>query len=427
VLDFTLTGDMAFRFYWLDDANLLLTIGGFNPAYTPPPMNLPKLSRLSIVLFEGNPDVRAEGYFAITANTVQFGARIELNYGVHGFSVYGFLSLDAIVTLIPFHFTGDTAAMLAVRSGSHTLFSIHLELTLDGPLPWHVRGTASFEIGFVFTITISVHFDITIGPSLAMMLAPIDVLAELVAALSNPGNWRARLPDGAHQAATLCALPDPAQLLVVHPFGGLDVSQKVSPLAIAIQLFGATTPQGGSVFRIVDVAVAGGTIETDSLHEEFAPAQFFAMTDAEKLSRPSFAAYEAGIAIGADAPAADFMRRREVSYEVIYLPEHPPVRVKFGMPENLSQFSMAGAAVSQSPLSRAKRAASPLAERVSVEADRYVVVSTEDLGLFRSDLVFDTATAADLALKGLFIERPELTGTIQVMPAAAVPRVGAPA
>ena len=105
ILGYTLTGDMAFRFYWLDDANLLLTAGGFNPAYTPPPMNLPQLSRISIVLFEGNPDVRAEGYFAVTSNTVQFGARIELNYGVHGFSVSGFLSLDAVVTLhsVPLH------------------------------------------------------------------------------------------------------------------------------------------------------------------------------------------------------------------------------------------------------------------------------------------------------------------------------------
>src|SRR5262249_51277642 len=50
VLDFTLTGNMAFRFYWLDDANLLLTVGGFNPAYTPPPINLPALSRINIVL-----------------------------------------------------------------------------------------------------------------------------------------------------------------------------------------------------------------------------------------------------------------------------------------------------------------------------------------------------------------------------------------
>jgi hypothetical protein len=427
VLDFTLTGNMAFRFYWLDDANLLLTVGGFNPAYTPPPINLPALSRINIVLFEGNPDVRAEGYFAVTANSVQFGARIELSYGVHGFSVYGFLGLDAVVTLIPFHFTADTAAMLAVRSGSHTLFSVHLELTLDGPLPWHARGTASFEIGFVFTITISVHFDITVGPSLATLLAPIDVLAELAAALIDPGNWRGRLSAGAHQAATLLTLPNPAQLLVVQPFGFLDVSQKVSPLAIAIQRFGATTPQNGSVFQIVDVAVAGRPIETDIVHEEFAPAQFFAMSDAEKLSRPSFTAYQAGVAIGTDAPSADVMRRREVAYEVIYVPEHPPVRVKFGMPQNLSQFSIAGAAVSQSPLSQAKRAASPLADRVTVGQDRYVVVSTENLGLYRSDLVFDTATAADLALKSLFIERPELTGNIQVMPEAAVPRARAPA
>jgi hypothetical protein len=233
------------------------------------------------------------------------------------------------------------------------------------------------------------------------------------------------LPYGAHPAVTLRTLPDPAQMLIVEPFGGLDVSQKVSPLAIAIQRFGATTPQDGSVFRIADVTVPGGAIETDPLHEEFAPAQFFAMSDAEKLSRPSFAAYEAGIAIGKDAPTADLMRCREVSYEVIYLPEHPPVRVRFGMPDVLSQFSMAGAAVAQSPLSWAKRAASPLVERVSVEPERYVVVSTENLALFRSDLTFDTATAADLALRGLFAERPELTGTIQVVPAAAVPHAEA--
>ena len=114
-------------------------------------------------------------------------------------------------------------------------------------------------------------------------------------------NRLARLPDGAHQAVTLRALPNPAQLLVLQPFGGVNVSQKVCPLGIAIQRFGATTPQSGSVFRIVDVTVAGGSAETDTLQEEFAPAQFFTMTDAEKLSRPSFAAYEAGIAIGTDA------------------------------------------------------------------------------------------------------------------------------
>ena len=45
---FTLTGDMAVRFYWKRNANLLLTVGGFHPAYTPPPMNLGALARLSM-------------------------------------------------------------------------------------------------------------------------------------------------------------------------------------------------------------------------------------------------------------------------------------------------------------------------------------------------------------------------------------------
>jgi hypothetical protein len=77
---------MAVRAYWKENSNLLLTVGGFHPAYTPPPMNLPQLARLAIVLFEGNPDVRAEAYFAVTSNTVQFGARLQLSYSLSVFN-----------------------------------------------------------------------------------------------------------------------------------------------------------------------------------------------------------------------------------------------------------------------------------------------------------------------------------------------------
>ena len=75
MLSFTLTGDMAVRIYWGDNANFLLTVGGFHPAFSPPPMGLGTLRRLAIVLFSGNPDLRAEAYFAVTSNTVQFGAQ----------------------------------------------------------------------------------------------------------------------------------------------------------------------------------------------------------------------------------------------------------------------------------------------------------------------------------------------------------------
>ena len=52
VLTFTLTGDMAVRIYWGDNANFLLTVGGFHPAFSPPPIGLGPLRRLAI---RGNP------------------------------------------------------------------------------------------------------------------------------------------------------------------------------------------------------------------------------------------------------------------------------------------------------------------------------------------------------------------------------------
>ena len=53
LLAFTLTGDMAMRLYWGANANFLLTVGGFHPAYQPPPMNLPALRRLTLALVSG--------------------------------------------------------------------------------------------------------------------------------------------------------------------------------------------------------------------------------------------------------------------------------------------------------------------------------------------------------------------------------------
>jgi Family of unknown function (DUF6603) len=426
ILGYTLTGDMAFRFYWLDDANLLLTAGGFNPAYTPPPMNLPQLSRISIVLFEGNPDVRAEGYFGhVQYRSVRRPDRTQLRRARVQRRRFPQPRRRGHPDSVPLHVGRGRDAGGSQRQRHVVLDQARADPRRAAALarPWHRVLRDRLRLHHHDQRVLRHHC----RPFAGHAAAPIDVLAELLAALSDLGNWRSRLPDGSNQAATLRSLPDPTQTLVVQPFGLLDVSQKVSPLAIAIQRFGATTPQGGSVFQIVDVALGGQSIDAAATQEEFAPAQFFAMSDAEKLSRPSFSKYNAGISIGGEQlPAADFMRQRNVAYEVIYLPEHAPVRVKFGMPPGLSQFSVAGAAVAQSPLSRARRAPSPLGDRVSVDDGRYVVVSTENLGLFRSDLVFDTATAADLALRGLFSERPELTGTIQVMPAAAVPHAGPP-
>ena len=73
-------------------------LGGFHPEYEPPPIALPDLRRLSIQLLTGNnPRLGLETYFAITSNTVQFGARLELYAAASKFNVYGFMSFDVLL------------------------------------------------------------------------------------------------------------------------------------------------------------------------------------------------------------------------------------------------------------------------------------------------------------------------------------------
>ena len=76
-------------------------MGGLNPHFAPP-AGLPRLDRLTIHLASGdNPRIVCEAYFAITSNTVQFGARALLHASAHGFSIDGDVGFDVLVQLLP--------------------------------------------------------------------------------------------------------------------------------------------------------------------------------------------------------------------------------------------------------------------------------------------------------------------------------------
>jgi hypothetical protein len=422
VLISPLTGDMALRIYWGGDPNFLLTVGGFHPAYTPPPMNIGNLSRLGLVVSPGIPSVRAELYFAVTSNTVQFGARVEVMYGVSFFNIFGFVCLDVLIQFNPFKFIAEITAMFGVRTGSTVLFAIRIAGTLEGPTPWHVRGEASFEIGFIIKIRLSANFDVTSGESRNTLLPAIDVIAAIGHALDNIGNWRAVLPRASNQHVSLRELPQSGAALVLHPFGALEISQKIVPLNIAVQRVGSSRPDRGSIFRLTPTRINNVDVVTTPSTEQFAPAQFFELDDAAKLSRPSFARYDAGIVIGSDdAPQADFRRERDVQYEVIYLPEHHPVRVICKMATTLFQAFARGGSAAQSSLAREARAPSAVAaEPVALAPETYAVVSTMDMTLHAAPMIFASATAADQAVAALIAARPELSGAVQVVPSVHV-------
>ncbi|MEA2314882.1 MAG: hypothetical protein QOI03_1574, partial [Solirubrobacteraceae bacterium] len=292
---FALTGDMALRMSWGEQSSFLLAVGGFHPRFAAPP-GFPALARVAVALASGdNPKLRLEAYLALTSNTVQFGARVDLAARAGSFSIAGFLSFDALVTLEPLAFVVDIAAKLAVKAGGHTLFSVSLALTLSGPRPWHAHGRASFSILF---FDVSFGFDVTIGDDAPPVLpAPVDVAALVVAAFADPRSWSAQLPTGGAALVTLRAL-EPGTAVLVHPLATLQVRQRVAPLERTLERFGTSVPSGAKRFKITLATIGGVRTTLSGLQDQFAPAQFFTLSDDAKLSAPSFVAMASGAVLG---------------------------------------------------------------------------------------------------------------------------------
>jgi len=430
LLNFTLSGDMAVRLSWGDNPNFLLTVGGFHPAYNPPPLNLPVLRRLSLQLTAGdNPRLTLETYFAITSNTVQFGAKIELLAKAGSFSVYGFLSFDVLFQFNPFYFIAAISAKLALRAGSSEIASISLDLSLEGPTPWHAKGTAKLKI--CWFLTIKVHFDKTFGEERDTRLDDVPVLPLLRAALSDRGNWEAQLPGNRRQLVSFKAL-QAGDGVVVFPSGVLTIQQRIVPLDIEIRRFGSQQPADGHRFAIERVLAGEGSsaepLATDAVDELFAPAQFFELSDAQKLSSKSFERYDSGVKlVDSESLAGDYAVRREVAYELFYIDDQRDLQPQGDpfQPDILTFHTWAlQGAIADSPLSHARNAKSALAPgAVQVNQEGFAVVNTSDLRQAIPDMQATSKAGAQHLMEGLIRSNPTLEGEILVVPLFEVNRV----
>jgi hypothetical protein len=290
---FVLTGDMAMRLRWEGSPTFALAIGGLHPAFNPPP-NFPKLERIALNLAAGdNPRLRCEAYFALTANTVQFGAHAELYAEAAGFSIQGETGFDVLLQLDPFQFLADFYAQVQLKRGSRNLFKVRVEGALAGPRPLHLTGKATFEVLWM-DVTFRIDKTLVAGDK-PPRPAPVDILPRLQEALEHPDNWVGRLPDGQRPMVTLRPRPEAANEVALHPLGTLTVKQNVVPLNLEITRFGQTTPAGERRFTL------SSDRPTQPVRDFFAPAQFFELSDDEKLSWPSFQALEAGVSLSPEA------------------------------------------------------------------------------------------------------------------------------
>jgi hypothetical protein len=303
IAGFALTGVMALRAGWLGQPSFVLAIGGFNPAFSPPP-GFPALARLQLALTAGdNPRVRLSAYLALTSNTAQFGAELDLFVqGPFGISLDGRLSFDALFQFNPFQFAVSIGGAVTVRYNGQPVLSASVQITLTGPNGWHIRGQASFQL---FGAQATVSFDTTIGTAQPLPAPPPAQLAQLLeAALSDPASWASTLPADAGTLLTFAATP-PGARAPAHPLARLSVHQHVLPLNTAIARFGSATPADPGTFTIAHVTVGGVAAALGGIDDWFAPGQYLVLSDTDALARPSFERMPAGVTVSTAGFAHD--------------------------------------------------------------------------------------------------------------------------
>jgi hypothetical protein len=211
-----------------------------------------------------------------------------------------------LVYLVPrLSFIVDLAGGVSIKHNGHPFLSAQLALTLTGPEPFHISGYA--EIDFLGKHRLPI--EATIGeepPPLVPALG--DPIADLLAALGRAANWTAQLPpsdfDGTRGVVSVRDLGTlPPDLLLVHPFGTIGVSQRVAPLEVRLEKYaGAAVPAGAEVLSL-RVTIGGQAATGAEVREAFPAGQFFELSDDAKLTGEAFPRFRSGLA-GIAAPAA---------------------------------------------------------------------------------------------------------------------------
>jgi hypothetical protein len=147
-----------------------------------------------------------------------------------------------------------------------------------------------------------VHFDATLVKGERPPLPPaVNVLAQLQQALSSPSSWSTQRSATQTHGVALRNLPPAAAAapIVLDPLGQVVVSQQVVPLNTGrdIEIFGSAPVSGTRRFTL-SASLSGTPLSSAPVQAAFAPAQFFVMTDDEKLTAPSFQSMEAGRVFG---------------------------------------------------------------------------------------------------------------------------------
>lgn len=418
----TLEGDMAIRLAWGDQPNFLMTVGGFHPAFTPPPLALPTLRRLAInILNTSIAKIRVEFYQAVTSNTVQFGAKAEISFDLKACSIKGHISFDALFQFNPFYFIIQLSAGFSLKAVGVKLLTVKVKMSLEGPTPWRAKGTGSISLLF---IKVSANFDKTWGDSKTTTLPEITILPLFIEQLQKKEQWSTALTHGKNLLVSLRKLDEATEdLLVLHPSGSLIFQQKLLPLDVSIDKIGNQKTADIKQLKINTATSNGTSLTVKKVNESFARAQYQNLSDADKLSKPSFEKMQGGVEIsmGDSAVKNGKMVRKKIKYELTIIDKEPRNNFPFG--SFILELGMLfvhfikGSSISKSKLSDNYRSKlKPFDTLLEVNEELFTVAFQNNNKAFDSHATFSSEMEAESFMKEKIRVNPDLKKQIHIIP-----------
>ncbi len=421
ILTMTIEGDMAVRLKWGDNPDFLLSVGGFHPSYTPPPLALPTMRRLAInILNTDIARIRVECYSAITSNTVQFGARADIMFDLSVCSITGFISFDALFQFSPFYFIIEVAAGFSLKAAGIDLLSVRVRMSLEGPTPWRARGTGSVSILF---FEISADFDVTWGEEKNTALPDIAILQTFIDEIKKKELWSTVLSTGKNLLVSLRKFDNVAEagLLVMHPAGSLVVQQKLLPLKVNFVKIGNQKTSDVQKIEITAATSSGEVLTITDVDENFARAQYQNLSDAEKLSKPSFEKMPGGVSLtlGANTIKNGKLVRKKVKYEITIIDKEPVKPKKglfFGQIGILFANFLKGNSVSKSVLSKNySEKLQPFAEKMDVLQEGYTVAFQANNKAYTTGSTFSSEMMAQTFMQDQIAKNPSLKKEVHII------------
>jgi len=425
ILAFTIEGEMGVLVAWGDNPDFIISVGGFHPRFSPPPLPFPVPRRVAIsILNKSWGKIRLEGYFAITTNTVQFGSKIDIWFKFSEFRIEGYLGFDALFQFDPFYFIIEISGKVSLKVFGAGLFSITAKFSLEGPTPWRAKGYGKIKILFV---TFKARFDKKWGESKNTTLPPVEVIPILAKEFNNSQNWQAVLPPYGSILVTLRDLEAQNSAggtdIIMHPVGQIKISQRAVLLDKKIDKVGNQKPADANRFEL---KFDGGNFSFDKdAKESFAPGQFFDMGPSELLSKPATKKYKGGAYLKPDNGSIRSSTAvvRHVRYEEIII-DTAFKRVFHGFIRGVtSLFSLFlhNNAASRSLLSdRFRKEHQPFDKKVTIREGSFMVVNAMNNKPYKPDVAFDTHSEAEHFLANEVMNNPEMTGALQILPANEV-------